>query len=461
MKRSFLRFSPLFVALGATFFSPACGDEESSVIANDGGVASGDGAVRGDGAVLGDGAAGDSSATDAKANVDGNASVDAGPCLAQPPTLPALKILDVSTSTVPNTVFAMQAPGSDDWYMVEQSGRVHIIRAGALLPTAFLDISAGMGNNLGERGLLSIAFHPGYATNGRFFVMGTPADSNDGSFADADADAVVEYKRDPSNADVADPAKVRDIVVLPTSEGNHNGGTILFGPDGFLYVGTGDGGGGCESSKPGQVQDATKLFGKILRLDVNAAAPFAAAGNPFADDSRVFHYGLRNPFRINIDSTNGDLFIGDVGQEQFEEISVASITAGGKNFGWPGFEGNKQGTCGGKAIGGPSPHTPPIVSIDRQGNGPFADYKSIIAGRVYRGTSIPALQGVYLFADYAGAEVGAIRYCGGQVYGPVPMPKKQIATPTGTLGTVSSFVEGHDGELYVTYNGRLGKFALK
>lgn len=454
MKRSFLRFSPLFAALGATFFAPACGDDESAVVANDGGVASGDGSV------LGDGAAGDSSATDARANVDGNASVDAGPCPAQPPTLPALKILDVSTSTVPNAVFAMQPPGSDDWYVVDQSGRVRIIRAGALLPTPFLDISAGMGNNLGERGLLSIAFHSGYATNGRFFVMGTPADSNDGSFADTDADAVVEYKRDPSNADVADPAKVRDIVVLPTSAGNHNGGTILFGPDGFLYVGTGDGGGGCESSKPGQVQDTTKLFGKILRLDVNAASPFAAAGNPFADDARVFHYGLRNPFRLNFDVPTGDLFIGDVGQNQFEEISVAS-TAGGKNFGWPAFEGSMQDTCGAKALGGPAPHTPPIVSIDRQGNGPFADYQAIIAGRVYRGSAIPALQGVYLFADYVGAEVGAIRYCGGQAYGPVSMPKKQIATPTGTLGNVSSFVEGHDGELYVTYNGRLGKFALK
>src|SRR5205085_10677506 len=120
--------------------------------------------------------------------------------------------------------------------------------------------------------------------------------------------------------------------------GNHNAGTALFGPDGYLYVGTGDGGGGCESDQPGAVQDTSKLFGKILRLDFDGDAPFAAAGNPFSSDARVYHYGLRNPFRFSIDRPTRDLFIGDVGQNSFEEISVARGNAKGKNFGWPAFE---------------------------------------------------------------------------------------------------------------------------
>ena len=194
----------------------------------------------------------------------------------QPPVVPPLRIVPVSSTAAGFSTFAAQPPGSSDWYIVEQAGRIRIIRNGAFLSTPFLDITAAMGSNFGERGLLSVAFHPSYAQNGRFFTMATPADNPDGSYAASNADAVVEWKRDPNNPDVAVPTKVRDIVVLPASASNHNGGTIKFGPDKLLYVGTGDGGGGCESNKPGQVQDPTMLFGKMLRLDVDAAPPFAA-----------------------------------------------------------------------------------------------------------------------------------------------------------------------------------------
>jgi glucose/arabinose dehydrogenase len=372
-------------------------------------------------------------------------------------------VIPVNDTAAGFATFAKQPPGSSDWYLVEQSGRILIIRAGEILPTPFLDIRPAMGTNPGERGLLSVAFHPDYARNGRFFTMGTPADGADGSYSPVNADAVVEWSRDSGNPDLAVSTKVRDIVVLAASAVNHNGGTILFGPDNLLYVGTGDGGGGCESSKPGAVQDPTTLFGKILRLDVDAAPPFAAAGNPFANDPRVYHYGLRNPFRFNFDPLTHDLFIGDVGQNSYEEVSVAPANAPGLNFGWPAFEGAVQGTCGGKTLGGPSPYTPPIVSIDRRPGSPspFADYTSIIGGRVYRGAAIPALQGVYLFADFAGAELGALRYCSGQIYGPVAVPLSQIPTPNGGLSAISSFVEGNDGELYVTYGGgtRVGRIA--
>lgn len=393
-----------------------------------------------------------------------DAGVDAG-CLA--PVLPSLKIVPVNGTAAGPGVFAAQPPGSDDWYLVEQTGRIRIVRAGQILAAPFLDVTAGIGSNLGERGLLSVAFHPAYAQNGRFFVMGTPGDGSDGSFAPVSADAVLEFQRDPANPDRAVQAKVRDILILPASATNHNGGTILFGPDGFLYVGTGDGGGGCESDQPGSVQNPATLFGKILRLDVDAAAPFAAAGNPFASDARVYHYGLRNPFRFNFDRTTGDLFIGDVGQSSYEEISIAPAGAKGLNFGWPAYEGSAQGTCAGKALGGPSPYTPPAVPIERGTSSPFGDYQAIIAGTVYRGSLNPALQGIFFFADFYGSHLGAARLCGEQVYGPAAVPLSQIPTGTGggTLAAIAAFAEGHDGELYVVYgasgSARIGRLAVQ
>jgi glucose/arabinose dehydrogenase len=384
-------------------------------------------------------------------------------CSAQAPVVPPLKIVAVNAVAGDFAPFAVQPPGSSDWYLIEQAGLIRIIRDGDFLPTTFLDITAAIGTDLNEQGLLSVAFHPDYAQNGRFFTMATPGDEPDGTYAPSNVDAVVEWSRSNADPDTAIATKVRDIVVLPASDTNHNGGTILFGPDGKLYVGTGDGGGGCESSQPGAVQDPATLFGKILRLDVDADPPFAAAGNPFATDARVYHYGLRNPFRFSFDRATSDLFIGDVGQDSFEEISVASGNAPAKNFGWPAFEGAVQGTCGSKPLGGPSEHTPPIVSIDRRSNStsPFADYEAIIGGRVYRGTAIPALKGVYLFADFDGAELGALRYCDGQVFGPVAVPLSEIPASHGTLDSISSFAEGNDGELYVTYglSTRIGRIA--
>jgi glucose/arabinose dehydrogenase len=384
-------------------------------------------------------------------------------CLAEVPVVPPLQVIDVNATGVSGlSTYAMQAPGSNDWYIVEQRGRIRILRDGKLLPTPFLDIQAAMGTNFSERGLLSVAFHPQYATNRRFFTMATPADGANGTYAPVNADAVVEWARDPANPDVAIATKVRDIVVLPVSAGNHDGGTALFGPDGLLYVGTGDGGGGCESSQPGAVQDTSKLFGKILRLDVDAPPPFAAKGNPFASDPRVYHYGLRNPFRFAFDEPTRDLYIGDVGQVGFEEISLALGNAPAFNFGWPRFEASEQGTCGDKPLAGPSPHTPPILTIDRRAGSkdPFADFKSVIGGRVYRGKAMPALRGTYFFADFYGIELGALRYCNGKTYGPVKIPYASITGPN-SLGVVSSFQLGNDGELYVTYGvpTRIGRLA--
>ena len=447
----------------------ACGDDATqdpvdagSDVVNPKDVNGGDVTVTPDGSPLTDGGVAD--ANDGSLNHDA-APGDGGACVAQAPTVPALKIVPLtSAGGGAFAPYAIQPKGSTDWYLVEQAGRIRIIRNGAFLGTTFLDITAQMGTagSLGERGLLSVAFHPNYAQNGRFFTMATPGDSANGNYAPTNADGVVEWKRDPNNPDQAIATKVRDIVIMPTSDTNHNGGTIKFGPDNYLYVGVGDGGGGCESSKPGQVQDTTKLFGKILRLDVDGVAPFAAPGNPFPNDARVFHYGVRNPYRYNFDSLTFALIIGDVGQDSYEELDYLPF-GGGKNLGWPAFEGTTGGTCGGgKVLAGPSPHTPPILAIDRTGgsSSPFKDYKSIIGGTVYRGAAIPTLQGVTLFADFSGAELGALRYCNGTVYGPVATPLSSI-TAAGGLSAISSIVEGNDGELYVTYGfgGRVGRIA--
>ena len=473
------KLAGIFSCLGAVLFAACGGDDATATGGDDAGDASATDASGGD-VVTSDATTdgGRDGTTDGTTDAPNDVSSDvlthdvntgdAG-CVAQPPTGLSLKIVPVNTTSLGTGTFAQQPPGSTDWYFVEQSGKVWLVRNGTKATTPFLDISAAMGSNYGERGLLSIAFHPRYAQNGRFFTMGTPADGADGTYSPINADAVVEWKRDPNNPDKALPTKVRDIVVLPVSDANHNGGTIMFGPDNYLYVGTGDGGGGCESSQPGAVQDTTKLFGKILRLDVDGTAPFAAPGNPFTSDARVYHYGLRNPFRYNFDPLTNDLFIGDVGQSTNEELDVAPGNAPGKNFGWPAYEGTSQGTCGNKPLGGPSPHTPPIVSIDRTSGStsPFKDYSSIIAGRVYRGAMSPALQGIYFFADFAGAEIGALRYCNGQVYGPVPYPTGQIPTGTGggTFNQITAFVQGNDGEVYVVYglygNSHIGRLATQ
>lgn len=455
----------LLVVAGVTL--AACGDDapvDPGDAGNGSDVVTGNDGGGNDGTVTNDGSPPVDAGSDGALNHNPTPG-DAGPCVTSAPTIPPLKIVPVSAQGVGTFApYAIQPPGSTDWYVVEQAGRIRIIRNGAVIATPFLDITKAMGANLGERGLLSVAFHPNYAQNGRFFTMATPADNNDGTYAATNVDAVVEWKRDPNNADLALATKVRDIVVLPSSDSNHNGGTIKFGADNYLYVGTGDGGGGCESSKPGQVQDTTKLFGKILRLDVDLPAPFAAPTNPFADDKRVYHYGLRNPYRFNFDSLTFDLIIGDVGQDSYEEVSFGAYNAGGKNFGWPAFEGTTQGTCGNKPLGGPAQHTPPIVTIDRRNVSvsPFKDYKSVIAGPVYRGKAMPALSGVMFFADFSGAEMGALRYCNGQVYGPTVIQNSSITTQGG-LSAISSIVEGNDGELYITYGygGRLGKLALQ
>jgi glucose/arabinose dehydrogenase len=387
------------------------------------------------------------------------------------PAVGRLGLAPVVTSGLSGLLYAAQPSGSEDWYLVERGGRIRVWTGGALRSTPFLDLSSEIQipTTYDERGLFGLAFAPDYATSGLFYVVLTPTTG-----ANANRDLVVEYRRsnaDPFLADAASRRALLDLApggneFLPLLNQVHNGGTVAFGPDGMLYVGMGDGGGACNSARPGVPQDVSSVYGKMLRLDPSAPAPHAAAGNPFATggDARVYHYGVRNPFRFSFDSLTGDLYIGDVGQESFDEIDVAPRDASGQNFGWPDFEGTSTTTCpAGAPLRSGSTHTPPIHIID--GTSTTDLVIAVIGGAVYRGSAIPHLYGAYLFGEYyAGRPMGALFRCGTQT-SPVAAIRKQCdpnapndacfvaINGAPALSDLGAIVEGSDKELYIVANG--------
>jgi len=392
-------------------------------------------------------------------NSNGSGLIDAGPAPScegiSAPNIPKLGLESV-VSGLSSLVYAAQPPGSKDWYLVQQSGEVRVYSEGKLLSTPFVDLSNMVPSfELNdERGLLGLTFHPNYASNGKAYVMLILTPSQEKG-----VDQVLELTRSAGNPYQATVTKT--ILELEESNYNHNGGTVLFGPDGLLYVGTGDGGSGCNINKPGAPQDVGSPFGKILRLDVTKPAPYAADGNPFSSggDPRVLHYGLRNPFRFSIDRGTGDLYIGDVGQETFEEIHLAPAGQTGLNFGWAAFEGDRS-TCGGEGytLRPGSTHTLPVFSANRKASGTFADYESVIGGIVYRGSALPALQGTYFFGDYVGSYLGALTRCMTGVSAVTPLRKKcDFGETTNcfdgpSLSSIAAIVEGSDGEMYLVSN---------
>jgi glucose/arabinose dehydrogenase len=318
---------------------------------------------------------------------------------------------------------AGDAPGR--LYVVEQDGRIMVVEGGAVRPEPFLDLSALVtaGN---EQGLLSVAFAPDYATSGRLFV----------DYTDVNGDtAIVRYQRDASGTR-ADPASARVLLTIDQPASNHNGGPLLFGRDGRLYVGTGDGGGSPEN---GQRTDT--LLGKLLRLDVSGDGYAAPPDNPFLADKAVrpeiWAVGLRNPWRFSFDRETGDLWIGDVGGGAWEEIDFQpAASRGGENYGWARMEGPD-------CYGGPCDPTDFVLPITayRHGEGDC----TVIGGYVYRGAAIPELEGTYLFGDYCSA-----RFWG---FDAAAAASSGTAQPVLLLHadiTLTSFGEDRDGELYVT-----------
>jgi glucose/arabinose dehydrogenase len=316
----------------------------------------------------------------------------------------------------------LDAPAGDPrLFVVEQGGTIRVVSGDAVLPTPFLTVPVSTG---GERGLLGLAFHPGYAANGRLFVM----------YTDPGGDSVVaEYHAAPG-ADVADPAPVRTVLTVDQPAANHNGGMLAFGPDGYLYVGLGDGGGADDTF--GNAQDTGTLLGSILRLDVDGAAPYAVpADNPLVGRSgrdEIWVWGLRNPWRFSFDAVTGDMLIGDVGQDAAEEIDLA--TSGGANFGWPVREG------GGCRAGSPCASAGLTA--------PIHEYRhpegcSVTGGYVYRGAALPALQGTYFYSDFCTGWIRSFRVEAGAA------TDHREWTSLGSPGRVVSFGTDGSGEMYV------------
>jgi len=364
-----------------------------------------------------------------------------------PAPLMALDTVRVASSlTLPVYV---TAPSGDTsrLFILEQDGLIKIRdqSTGAVLGTPFLDLTA-LTSKGGERGLLGLAFHPDYASTGRFFVNYTDLAGNI---------QVQEYARDLINPNLANPVPVQNIINVTRPAANHNGGWIGFGPnDDLLYIGVGDSGGGND---PGNLAQSTSVLqGKILRLDVdgddfggdptrNYAIP---AGNPFAGATpgadEIWAYGLRNPWRPSFDRLTGDFYIADVGQNNYEEINAQlASSAGGENYGWRPWEGSHP--------------TPTLIPAEPKPPGaidPIHEYPhptgfSITGGYVYRGSAMPQFHGTYFFADYSTARIWSLLLVDGLAT-QVTDRTAELA-PGGGLDilSISSFGEDANGELYV------------
>jgi glucose/arabinose dehydrogenase len=320
--------------------------------------------------------------------------------------------------------------GSGRIFVVQQGGQIRIVRDGALVAAPFLDISDRITSG-GERGLLGLAFHPDYPTDPRLFV----------NYTDANGDTrVSSFTVDPSRPDEADPNSEVKILHIAQPYANHNGGALVFGPDGFLYISTGDGGSGGDPH--GNGQSLKTLLGKILRIDVNHAEPNLAYAippdNPFVGTAdalpEIFLFGLRNPWRISFDRATGDLWIGDVGQSAWEEVDVARAGSSRENYGWNTMEGNHcfnpPDGCAQTGL------TPPLTEYSHQSG------CTVIGGNVYRGSAQPALAGGYLFGDYCSGTVWAID--------PASDAAREPTVVLESGASISSFGEDEAGELYVT-----------
>lgn len=333
-------------------------------------------------------------------------------------------------------VFLTQPAGVEDLFVVEQNGTVQRVAPDGTV-TEFLDVSDRV-ECCGERGLLGLAFHPDYTSNGRFFVYYTDADN-----------VVAEYARSDADPQVADDTEVARLVVIDDPEPNHNGGMITFGPDGYLYVGTGDGGGGGDRHGDiGNGLSRDTLMGKILRLDVDAAGrDYAPDDNPFVGGDglpQIWAYGLRNPWRFSFDRLTGDLWIGDVGQNEWEEIDFQSAdSAGGENYGWRAYEGDTVFSP--DDVDQVPEHAEPIHVFAHNTDETLPGACSVTGGYVYRGGDIPGLRGFYVFGDYCSSQRAALKRCpDGTVAG-----LQRLEGLNGAGGNVFSFAEDRGGELYI------------
>jgi glucose/arabinose dehydrogenase len=338
--------------------------------------------------------------------------------------LRSLRLVPVASGfTLPIGVFGVP-DASGRLYVIEKAGIIKVVNPDASVQLEpFLDITDRVGSNASEHGLLGMAFHPGFASNGRLFVI----------YTNLEGDSVLSEFRANSDHVTADPGFERMVMTIQQPTIDHKGASVVFGPDGYLYLSLGDGGGAYDEF--GNGQDPMSLLASVLRIDPTPIPHEIPETNPFVSGGGApekWLYGLRNPFRMSFDRTTGDLYIGDAGQGVTEEINrLPAGSPGGVNYGWPIMEGT---AC-------------IEVGCNKEGlTLPYAEYShelgcAVIGGHVYRGARQPALQGTYVYGDY----------CTGRIWGiDVERPEGESVLLLDSDLTISSFGEAQDGELYVT-----------
>lgn len=356
---------------------------------------------------------------------------------AQAQTIDSVRV----TTGLTRPVYLTSAPGDDDrLFIIEKRGliRIYSLADGALRSGSFLNIDSIVGGGTStssEQGLLCMAFHPEYADNGRFFVSYT---NNSGSLV------IARYSVS-ADPEVANPTG-SILMTISQPYSNHNGCQLMFGPDGYLWISTGDGGAGNDPF--GYGQNRNSLLGKMLRIDVDGGFPYAIpADNPYVGTTgldEIVHIGLRNPWRCSFDRATGDLYIADVGQNAREEINVVPHTARGLNFGWRCMEGDgctglTGCTCNAGSL------TDPIYDYPHNSSNGYC----ITGGYVYRGDAIPGLDGTYFFADYLSTNIWSLEYDGAGGYDGFANRNELESASGFGVDNISSFGEGPCGELYI------------
>lgn len=459
------RLGGIALILGMGGGSISCDDDNSSLMTNtsgsggegDAGSTAGDGGGgRGSGA--GGSSAGASTAGDNAGGSSGGASqlivvneisgsAPEGNFDCEAPTDTAIPDLQLTNLVFDfsDPIYVAFAPGDDSqMFVVEKDGRIRILKDGAILETPFLDITNLVAVNFGEMGLLGFAFHPNFDQIPKVYVYYSTEDDS----ADDHSSVVVEYSVSDDDANRLDPASARELLRIDQPQVNHNGGNLQFGPDGFLYIALGDGGGGGDShGAEGNGQNLDTLLGKILRIDVNNrqgdlqyAIP---SGNMQGSGVRpeIWSYGWRNPWRFSFDACTGDMYVADVGQGALEEVDFEPAATPGRNYGWRLMEAENCFNPGSGCDASAQNLQLPVASYGR------AVGQSITGGYVYRGAAIPALHGAYFYADFATAAFFALRIENGSIVGE---PENITSNLNGDGETsIASFGQDNAGNLYV------------
>jgi glucose/arabinose dehydrogenase len=338
-----------------------------------------------------------------------------------------IKLDELPLTGLDQPIFLAAPPGdATRMFIAERAGRVRVIQNGQLLATPFLDVATRVSTS-GERGVLSFAFHPQFGQNGRFFLH----------FNNLNGDIVVEqFTAASANPNVANAQSVEVIRIPHPTFDNHNGGVIAFGPDGMLYVSTGDGGGGGDPMQ--NAQSTTRLLGKMLRIDVSTLPYRIPPSNPFAGFGRgeeIWAIGLRNPWRWSFDMADRRIYVADVGQGRFEEVNAVATDVPGVNYGWPITEAS---SCYPNDPCSKSGQTLPVFEFDH-----LAGACAVTGGYVYRGTALPELQGRYFYSDYCAGFIRSFRLA------PNGQAIERVDWNLPSVGRVLSFGEDANREVYV------------